>query len=135
VRALPASVLWPAYAGVLPFAALTLGLWVLPPGWRPAAGEALLGYGAVILSFVGALHWGHALLRRDEALRAGQAAPVAADRAFLFSVCPALAGWTALQLPFVPALGVPALPAAGDRGRAPVPAGGLGRLGAGHLRS
>ncbi|MFN7753574.1 MAG: DUF3429 domain-containing protein [Pseudomonadota bacterium] len=106
MRALPASVLWPACAGVLPFAALTLGLWVLPPGWRPAAGEALLGYGAVILSFVGALHWGHALLRRDEALRAGQAAPVAADRAFLFSVCPALAGWTALQLPFVPALGL-----------------------------
>lgn len=104
MRALPPSVRWPAFAGVLPFAALAIGLWTLPPAWRPTAGEALLAYGAVILSFVGALHWGHALLRRDEALAAGRSAPPATDRAFVCSVLPALVGWVALQLPFAAGL-------------------------------
>jgi len=104
--ALPASVRWPAVAGVLPFAALALALWTLPAAWRPAAAVALQGYGAVILAFVGALHWGHALLRREQAIEAGRVSSPGTDLAFLCSVLPALIGWVALQVPFVPALGL-----------------------------
>lgn len=102
--AMPPAVRWPAFAGVLPFATLAAALWLAPPAWRPAAGEALLGYGAVILAFVGALHWGHALLRREQALAAGRPVPAATDLAFICSVLPALVGWLALQLSFVPSL-------------------------------
>ena len=53
--ALPTSVAWLGYGGLPPFAALAgIGWWGRAPLW----GTALLAYGAVILSFVGALHWG-----------------------------------------------------------------------------
>ena len=51
----------------------------------------MAGYGAVILSFVGALHWGIAMSAPDleAALR---------RRAFAWSVVPALMAWPALLL-------------------------------------
>ena len=58
--ALPTSVAWLGYGGLLPFVALAgIGWWA--PG-TPLWGTALLAYGAVILSFVGALHWGFAMV-------------------------------------------------------------------------
>ena len=104
--ALPASVRWPAVAGVVPFAALAFALWALPAAWHPAVAVALQGYGAVILAFVGALHGGHALLRREQAIEAGRVPSPATDLAFLCSGLPALVGWIALQVSFVPALGL-----------------------------
>ncbi len=79
----PAALL--GLAGLLPFAGAAL--LALQPG--PAgdwAGFALLGYGAVILSFLGGIHWGLALAR--------DAAP---DwRALGIGVLPSLAGWAGL---------------------------------------
>ena len=81
------SARWMGYAGLVPFALPVLGIiaghhdaWFL---------RALVAYGAVILSFVGALQWGLALDERRE--RRGERV--------LVSVAPALAGWLALLLP------------------------------------
>ena len=46
------------YAGLLPFVLLAVATWVAEPGHRAFAGLALAGYGAVIASFLGAIHWG-----------------------------------------------------------------------------
>lgn len=53
------------YGGLLPFALLTAALWALEPGHRlhSLALTGLLAYGAVILSFLGAVHWGFVLSR------------------------------------------------------------------------
>jgi len=59
--------------------------------------QALLAYGAVILSFVGALHWGLAMSVPH--LHGGEG-----SRLFAGSVVPALLAWVALLLP--PALAV-----------------------------
>lgn len=78
------------YGGLMPFVGLATLMLADPP--RAATwGPALLGYGAVILAFVGALHWGFAMACEglDSALR---------RRAFAWSVVPALLGWLALVL-------------------------------------
>lgn len=87
---LPAVVACLGYGGLLPFLALASG--AIGDGahaqfWR----AALVAYGAVILSFVGALHWGLAI------------APGKLDRSrrnalFVCSVVPALVAWIASLL-------------------------------------
>jgi Protein of unknown function (DUF3429) len=52
---------------------------------------ALAYYGAVILSFVGALHWGYAVRRASDAKFVGLQ--------YAFSVLPALVGWSSLLFP------------------------------------
>lgn len=89
--ALPASVAWLGYGGLLPFVALAAAA-VHAGAYAPAAQRALLAYGAVILSFVGALHWGFATVSRQ--LPAGQR-----NAAFAWSVVPALVAWPALLVP------------------------------------
>jgi len=97
-QALPAHVAWLGYGGLLPF----VGLAVLHAADGPRAAlwaQALVGYGAVILSFVGALHWGVAMSAPvlDAARR---------RRAFAWSVVPALLAWPALVLPGAAAAGL-----------------------------
>jgi hypothetical protein len=71
-------------AGLIPF--LAGALWSFVPGETGAwARGALLGYGAVILSFMGGVHWGLAMAAaRPSFLRYGA------------SVVPALLAWLAL---------------------------------------
>ena len=88
---LPAGVTWLGYGGLLPFVGLALAAWIAP-GERPLAQQALLAYGAIILSFVGALHWGFAIALP-------QLAPGQRTAAFAWSVVPALLAWPALLLP------------------------------------
>jgi hypothetical protein len=76
------------YAGLLPFAAGVLGIALLEGEPRQFAVRALVAYGAVILSFLGAVHWG--LL-----LRCGDAA---VQRRLVVAVLPSLAAWGALLL-------------------------------------
>lgn len=86
----PRLVAWLGYGGLLPFAALAAAPWagLLP---RELAAQALVAYGAVILSFVGALHWAFAMtLPVDGPQR---------ERLFAWSVVPALIAWPALMLP------------------------------------
>ncbi|WP_270934276.1 DUF3429 domain-containing protein [Falsiroseomonas oryzae] len=92
----PARLLGPA--GLIPFVALALGTWA---GW-PGAAAAQVAYGATILAFLGAVHWGLALRapaseRRAEWPRLG------------LGVVPALIAWVALLLPVSFGLGLLAL--------------------------
>ena len=82
-------------AGLLPFAAAALLAWwpqALP--WQGLdARMALLAYGAVILSFLGGIHWG--LVMR---------AALPASGRLLWGVTPSLLAWLALLLPPAPGL-------------------------------
>ncbi len=77
------------YGGLLPFIGLSLAsVLEVGPAW---IAQALLAYGAVILSFVGALHWAFAmtLIELPEARRTWM---------YAWSTLPALAAWPALLL-------------------------------------
>jgi hypothetical protein len=85
--ALPRLVGWLGYGGLVPFLGLA-ALALLDPGRSVTWTAALIAYGAVILSFVGALHWGVAMSAPalGERLR---------GRAYAWSVVPALLAWPA----------------------------------------
>lgn len=87
----PSVVAWLGYGGLLPFVALALAS-AADPARSPTWVAALLAYGAVILSFVGALHWAFAMTHPQL-----HGAPNPA--LYLWSVVPALLGWVALLLP------------------------------------
>jgi hypothetical protein len=54
-----------SYAGVVPFVLCLLGVALLPNyGLRELAQRIAISYGAVVLSFIGAVHWGLALAGR-----------------------------------------------------------------------
>jgi len=87
-------------AGAIPF--LFLGAIVLldPVGSRTAI-QVLISYGAVILSFVGAVHWGFALRDTAHPVNGTPLAPavLGAERDLLvFGIVPAVIGWIALSL-------------------------------------
>ncbi len=89
----PVPALLLGLGGLIPFiGGALLQVFTQDPRWL----SALAGYGAVILSFVGAVHWGFAV--RDAATGA------AAWWRFGWSVVPALIGWICLLLE--PAAGV-----------------------------
>ena len=91
---IPAIVL--GVGGTLPFVALTAIIGLGPESWYGYWLVALSYYGAVILTFVGALHWAYTL-KRD--------APF--DEAWLqygFSVAQAVIAWLSLLFPVWTAL-------------------------------
>jgi hypothetical protein len=89
----PAIVAWLGYGGLVPFLGLAVAGGVLR---TDAVTQVMIAYGAVILSFVGALHWGFAMT-----------VPVFEDSGrrylFIWSVVPALLAWVCLLLPPRPA--------------------------------
>ena len=89
-----------AYAGLLPFLFLLVVIVLQPPMPMPSeqAGEWLLSYAAVIISFLGAVHWGVALGMQDKIPNHIR------DRLLLFSVVPPLLAWQMVLLPVKPAL-------------------------------
>lgn len=83
------TIAWLGYGGLLPFVLLTIATAVDKDDavfWS----QALFSYGSVILTFVGALHWGFAL-----------AIPGIPDKqrdaVLIWSVVPALVAWVALM--------------------------------------
>lgn len=86
----PVVVAWLGYGGLLPFVGLALAIWVDQSHislWR----DALINYSAVILSFVGALHWGFAMSQSGMT-------PNQRTKSFVWSVVPSLLGWVALSM-------------------------------------
>ena len=74
------------YLGLVPFLVLATGCWI--PGWQLLAGPGLVAYGAVILAFMGGLHWGMASLP-------GNAEP---RRSLVAGVLVAILAWVGLVL-------------------------------------
>jgi len=90
-KRIPTMAIVLSLAGLLPFVGLTL---LLVAGQRPSANTslalaALIGYGAVILSFLGGIRWGATLGERN---------PSAQALALGVSIIPAIIGWSAILL-------------------------------------
>ena len=77
------------YAGLIPFISGAIGIWLTPPAWRTDVLTAQLHYAAVILAFMGAIHWGLAMARERQ--------DNAARLQLGLSVLPALLGWLAIS--------------------------------------
>ena len=94
---IPRTALWLGALGLIPFVLCTGALYAVPGDFTPTLLQWLSSYAAVILSFVGALHWGFAMLHPD--MRE-------ADRnlSMAWSVVPALTGWAATLLQALPGL-------------------------------
>ncbi len=90
----PRTAQWLGGLGAVPFVALSGAALLLDEPLRQQAQSALAIYGAVILSFLGGVHWGLAIAKYGN-LATENAAP----RRLLLSVIPALVGWGALLLP------------------------------------
>jgi hypothetical protein len=90
--ALLPSLRWLGYGGLIPFAALALGSWLIAdPAGQALSLELLRGYGLAIVSFVGAISWGIALVLVgiDDARR---------TRLVVWSVVPSLMGFASIAL-------------------------------------
>lgn len=77
-------------SGLIPFVSAALSMWVIPIGWQPLVVASLLSYSAVILAFMGAIHWGLAMRGEQEDLRA--------QMQLGLSVIPPLLGWAVVSL-------------------------------------
>lgn len=87
-HAIPAGPLVLGLAGLAPFIALSLAVALQHPRLLGLdAGFALAGYGAVILSFLGGVHWGLAMRHPSAQTRA---------RLYALAVAPALWAWAGL---------------------------------------
>lgn len=74
-------------AGLLPFVLGAAGVWFFPLEWADLAATALLTYAAVIVSFLGGIHWGLAMPQAR------------APRGWLiWGVLPSLLAWAGLLL-------------------------------------
>lgn len=94
-RSLPTLAMLLGIAGLIPFAVCGLGALANAPPNDERALLALIAYGAVILAFLGGVHWGFGL-------DAGSAAPSDIQRArFGLGVLPSLIGWVALLIAFL----------------------------------
>lgn len=87
---------WLGYAGLIPFVFFGIAAWFGSVQWQAFSLQALAVYGVVILSFLGAVHWGLFLADRDHRVL-GWPAP-------FWAVTPSVAAWAALLLPTAPAL-------------------------------
>ncbi len=84
------SARWLGYAGLIPFVALALAVALnLAPG-RDAHARWLIGYAALIASFLGGIHWGLVM-------RAAAGEGVSAR--LWWGVAPSLLAWAAWEMP------------------------------------
>jgi hypothetical protein len=76
------------YAGLLPFVLGALLVWLVRADVHAYAALALSAYAAVILSFLGGIHWGLAMRQ-----------PAAQTRVLWWGVTPSLVAWPAAVMP------------------------------------
>jgi hypothetical protein len=75
------------YAGLIPFIISAAGIWFASDNMVRIFDQALLTYAACILAFMGAIHWGQAMLANSDSWQLG------------LSVIPSLFAWLALNVP------------------------------------
>lgn len=90
-EAMPLPVKLLGATGAIPFVTTAIVAAFGPEDWSAWAAHALAYYGAVILSFLGGIHWGLAISN-------DRAAKISAVR-LCWSVVPSLIAWGALLLP------------------------------------
>ena len=81
-----------AYAGLLPFVLGALLVWAVRAEVQAYVALALSAYAAVVLSFLGGIHWGLAM-------RQPQQATTGLARSLVWGVVPALVAWPAAVMP------------------------------------
>jgi hypothetical protein len=79
------------YAGLIPFFLLMLGTCLVDPLWIAAFVRGQLAYGMVILSFLGGVHWGAAMLCSDLSVKHTK-------QALIWGTIPSLIAWGATLL-------------------------------------
>lgn len=79
------------YAGLIPFVLGAVLVWAVTPEAHAYAAAALAAYGAVIVSFLGGIHWGHAMQMPPHS-------PAAAS-ALVWGVMPSLVAWLGVLMP------------------------------------
>ncbi|MEW6098409.1 MAG: DUF3429 domain-containing protein [Pseudomonadota bacterium] len=76
------------YAGLLPFLIGAALVWLVHAEVQPYATLLLAGYGAVIVSFLGGIHWGLGFRQQ-----------VPSPGPFVWGVVPSLVAWVAVVMP------------------------------------
>ena len=76
------------YAGLLPFVLGAALIWIVRPDAQPYVAAALSAYAAVIVSFLGGIHWG-----------LGFRAQPAEASGFVWGVVPSLIAWVGVVMP------------------------------------
>jgi Protein of unknown function (DUF3429) len=84
----PALALRLGYFGLLPFVVGALLVWLVNADAHPYATAALAAYAAVIVSFLGGIHWGIAFSAREQQ-----------PLLFTWGVLPSLVAWVAVVMP------------------------------------
>ena len=92
---LPPGVRYLAYAGLIPFIGLAFMDQLAPTPINYLSAESIASYGAIIVAFMGALHWGANLQTLGK--------PHSGDRwidrnAWIWGITPALIAWVALHI-------------------------------------
>ncbi|MEM6903010.1 MAG: DUF3429 domain-containing protein [Pseudomonadota bacterium] len=90
---LPAAVM--GYGGLLPFALAALGIWVLPVSIATFVVSAQIFYAAIIIGFLGAVHWGWAIGRDFDV-------PTTSWEPYAWGVTPAVLAWIIVVLSAFP---------------------------------
>lgn len=80
------------YAGLIPFVFLAMSLWLVGPDLHPYVALSMQGYGAVIVSFLGGIHWGVGF---RNAITMHNAPRVS----FVWGVIPSLLAWVGVMMP------------------------------------
>jgi hypothetical protein len=76
------------YAGLLPFVAGALLVWLVREDAHPYVALALAAYGAVIVSFLGGIHWGLAFRHAEPP-----------THLLAWGVVPSIVAWLAVMMP------------------------------------
>lgn len=102
---IPVPARWFGLTGAIPFVGLSIGGAFLSGAHQSLTYFTLVAYGAVILSFLGGVHWGRAIKAFDQGAVADKFLWVSLG----ISVVPSLIGWLTLLVPL--AIGLPVLAA------------------------
>ena len=92
----PSPMAWRlGYAGLMPFVVGALLVWLVTGEAHPYVAAALSAYGAVIVSFLGGIHWGHVMRQWPQA----EAGAAWADATLVWGVMPSLVAWLGVLMP------------------------------------
>jgi hypothetical protein len=83
------------HAGLIPFVLLALLLWLLSGPEQTFVSVALAAYAALIVSFLGGIHWGIAWA----SARSATGSPLLPRQHVLWGVTPSLLAWPGLLMP------------------------------------